>query len=58
MAWYFNFCSPAIPNDPLINVNRKFQTGCLLFFMVLYIVAHIYYKFFGPELLEEKEVKT
>lgn len=54
MAWYFNFCSPVIPNDPTINVNRKFQTGCLLFFMVLYVAAHIYYKFFGPELLEEK----
>lgn len=58
MAWYFNFCAPALPNDPTINFNRYFQTGCLAVFMFLYLIVHVYYKIYGPDLLEEKEVKS
>ena len=58
MAWYFNFCTPSIPNDPTINLHRYFQTGCLIIFIFIYSIVHIYYKMCGPDLLEEKEVNS
>lgn len=54
MAWYFNFCAPTLPNDPIINLHRYFQTGCLMGFMVLYIVVHIYYKMCLPAPTKQK----
>lgn len=49
MAWYFNFCSPHLPNDPTINFHRYAQTICLMDFLVIYMLVHTYYKIYGPD---------
>lgn len=58
MPWYFNFCAPHLPNDPTINFHRYVQTGCLIAFLAIYVIIHIYYKLFGPDPHDEKEVNT
>lgn len=58
MPWYFNFCAPHLPNDSTINFHRYVQTGCLLAFLAIYVIIHIYYKLFGSDPNEEKEVNT
>ena len=57
MGWNFNFCLPALPNDPTIEFHRDFQTGTLCIALVFYVFVHSYYVFCGPEPLEE-EIKT
>lgn len=49
MTWYFNFCSPALPNDAILNANRRYQTACLATFMFVYIGILVYYKFYGND---------
>ena len=58
MVWYFNFCAPTVPNDPIINQNRVIQSACLMGFLIFYICIHTYYKLFAPDPLEEHEVKS
>lgn len=57
MAWYFNFCSPHLPNDPTINFHRYAQTICLMGFMVIYMIVHIYYKMYGSDPNAQKSDK-
>lgn len=49
MVWYFNFCAPALSNDPTINFFRLFQIGVLLAMFVIYVIVHAYYLMCGPE---------
>lgn len=58
MPWYFNFCAPHLPNDSTINFHRFVQTGCLVGFLALYVIIHIYYKLCGPDPQEEKEIRS
>jgi hypothetical protein len=44
MAWYFNFCAPTLANDPIINIHRNIQTGCLAGLLFVYILIHMYYR--------------
>jgi hypothetical protein len=54
MTWYFNFCAPTLPNDPVINLHRHFQTACLMTLMIFYIIVHIYYKICQPHPVLQK----
>lgn len=49
MAWYFDFCSPYVPNDPVINFHRKFQAGEIIILMIMYMAVHTYYRLWGPD---------
>ncbi len=58
MSWYFNFCSPHLPNDPVINLHRYVQTGTLAAFMLIYVIVHIYYKICKQQPQDEPETSS
>ena len=48
MPWNFNFCSPHIPNDPVITLHRRLQIGSLIGLLIFYMIIHMYLKLYGP----------
>ena len=46
MAWKFNFCSPYLSNDPIINANRAAQVLEVLLMLIAYICISTFFSFF------------